>query len=433
MGKHALIAPSACGRIGYCPASVLLTKDLPNEPSQYAEEGTAAHRMAELEVNCLIEGKTRGKAELAEWEEINARYPGALLYIQQYADHIAELLPNALYKGVEVRLPLTPITGEPDAFGTADCLVIRDDTLHVIDLKYGAGVKVEAKENVQLCMYALAALEELDPDGMLYAVSKVELHIVQPRMENIDVWQISREALEHRFYPRIKASIDRALHLAEHPDELRVGFPFLVSGGAEPVGDFARPDDTVCRFCRAKATCPAMHQATVAALEQDFEDLPDTPKAELPVPVIEQIQSIPVPDTPERLATAYGWLKVIRLWADSVESRMYDHLGQTGESQGYKLVAGRPGPRKWDDAKEAEEILRRALTVDKAYDRKLISPTSAEKLHKKGDIGPKYWARLSNLMSRSDGKPQIVPSTDERAALVPQIENDFEDLANKAE
>ena len=143
--------------------------------------------------------------------------------------------------------------------------------------------------------------------------------------------------------------------------------------------------------------------------------------------------SIPVPTTPERLAAAYSWLKVIRMWCDAVEGAMYDRLNAHGETEGYKLVAGRPGPRKWTDAEAAEAELRKALKVDQAYDRKVISPTTAEKLHKAGEIGPKYWARLSNLIGRSDGKPLIVPSTDERPALTPQLENDFDDLDPKAE
>lgn len=170
----------------------------------------------------------------------------------------------------------------------------------------------------------------------------------------------------------------------------------------------------------------------VEALEADFEDLADGAEAEQAAPVALP-SSIPVPTTPERLAAAYSWLKVIRMWCDAVEGAMYDRLNSHGETEGYKLVAGRPGPRKWTDAEAAEAELRKALKVDQAYDRKVISPTTAEKLHKAGEIGPKYWARLSNLIGRSDGKPLIVPSTDERPALTPQLENDFDDLDPKAE
>ncbi len=435
-GQHALISPSACGRIGYCPASVMLSKDIPNESSQYAEEGTAAHRMAELDLTAFFNGQPFNDVEQSEKEAIRSAYPEAPGYVGVYTNYVAELAKDAIYKAVEVRLPMTPITGEPDAFGTADCLIIAGDTLHVVDLKYGAGVKVDAGQNAQLGMYALAALAELDPDGMLYDVLSVKMHIVQPRMDNISTWEIDRRVLEENFAAHMRRAASRALHLVEHPDDLQVGYPFLAMKNKPSGGDFAEPSDKICRFCRAKAICPILQKITVETLEQDFEDLEsvDT-KAELPAPVVEQIRSIPVPDTPERLAAAYGWLSIIRMWADSVEAAMVAQLNTHGETYGYKLVAGRPGPRKWTDAAAAEAELRKALKVDQAYDRKVISPTTAEKLHKSGDIGPKYWARLSNLIGRSDGKPMIVPSTDERPALVPAIENDFENLEseNKAE
>ena len=435
-GQHALISPSACGRIGYCPASVMLSKDIPNESSQYAEEGTAAHRMAELDLTAFFNGQPFNDVEQSEKEAIRSAYPEAPGYVGVYTNYVAELAKDAIYKAVEVRLPMTPITGEPDAFGTADCLIIAGDTLHVVDLKYGAGVKVDAGQNAQLGMYALAALAELDPDGMLYDVLSVKMHIVQPRMDNISTWEIDRRVLEENFAAHMRRAASRALHLVEHPDDLQVGYPFLAMKNKPSGGDFAEPSDKICRFCRAKAICPILQKITVETLEQDFEDLEsvDT-KAELPAPVVEQIRSIPVPDTPERLAAAYGWLSIIRMWADSEEAAMVAQLNTHGETYGYKLVAGRPGPRKWTDAAAAEAELRKALKVDQAYDRKVISPTTAEKLHKSGDIGPKYWARLSNLIGRSDGKPMIVPSTDERPALVPAIENDFENLEseNKAE
>lgn len=431
MVKHALISPSACHRIGYCPASVALSKDIPNESSPYAEEGTAAHRLCEIDLLCTLENRGRTEAEQAEWIETTAKYPDMFGHVSTYVKYVNEVMgATPLYAAVEVRLPLAELTGEADAYGTADCVVITGDTIHVIDFKYGQGVEVSAKQNVQLCMYALAAMAELDPDSVFYGIANVKLHIVQPRMNNIDQWEISRELLETRFAVHMRRSADRALYLVDHPDEIKVGYPFVVAKGEQAGGDFAEPSDDVCRFCLAKATCPVLRQVTVDALEQEFDDLPaEAPKAELPVQVVEQLKEIPVPDTPERLVRAYEWLPVIRMWIDAVDASMFAMLNTHGETGGYKLVSGRPGPRKWTDAKEAEDIIRRALTVDKAYERKVISPTTAEKLHKKGEIGPKYWARLSNLIGRSDGKPVIAPIDDPRQGLVPSIENDFEDLS----
>lgn len=438
MAKHALISPSSCERIGYCPASVLLSKDAPEDSSPYAEEGTAAHRWCELELRHLVEKRRLTNAEAAERAAIWLEHKDDMEpYVEMYVACVRPLLSDALYAGVEVRLPVTPITGEPDAFGTADCVVIDGDgVLHIIDFKYGAGVKVEAKHNAQLGVYALAAMAELDPEGMLFGIEKVVLHIIQPRMDNVCAWAVDRAALEGEFFTNIRRAADRALHLVAHPEDLKEDYPFLPleGSGMTPEGDFAIPNDHICRFCKAKAICPILHRSTVEALEADFEDLADGTEAEQAAPVAVALpSSIPVPTTPERLAAAYSWLKVIRMWCDAVEGAMYDRLNSHGETEGYKLVAGRPGPRKWTDAEAAEAELRKALKVDQAYDRKVISPTTAEKLHKAGEIGPKYWARLSNLIGRSDGRPLIVPSTDERPALTPQLENDFDDLDPKAE
>ncbi len=42
-------------------------------------------------------------------------------------------------------------------FGTADALIIANNTIEVIDLKYGKGVKVDAQNNPQLMLYGLGA------------------------------------------------------------------------------------------------------------------------------------------------------------------------------------------------------------------------------------------------------------------------------------
>lgn len=205
MAKHALISPSSCERIGYCPASVLLSKDAPEDSSPYAEEGTAAHRWCELELRAKFAGRDLNRAEAAERAAIKLSHDGMEPHVREYVSHVADLAGGALYRAVEVRLPVTPITGEPDAFGTADCVIIDGDgVLHIIDFKYGAGVKVEAKHNAQLGVYALAAMAELDPEGMMFGIEKVVLHIVQPRMDNICAWEIDRAELEGKFLKNIR-------------------------------------------------------------------------------------------------------------------------------------------------------------------------------------------------------------------------------------
>ena len=67
--------------------------------------------------------------------------------------------------------------------GTADAVVwdSHTATLEVIDLKYGQGVAVEVMDNLQLRIYALAALLTLN-----YPAENVKVTIVQPRYNHAE-------------------------------------------------------------------------------------------------------------------------------------------------------------------------------------------------------------------------------------------------------
>ena len=62
----------------------------------------------------------------------------------------------------------------------------------IIDFKYGKGVRVEAKNNPQMKLYAIGALEMF---GNLYNVDEIETTIFQPRMANISTWTINAKEL----------------------------------------------------------------------------------------------------------------------------------------------------------------------------------------------------------------------------------------------
>jgi hypothetical protein len=112
-----------------------------------------------------------------------------------------------------------------------------------------------------------------------------------------------------------------------------------------------------------------------------------------------------------------------------VERIAMNTLIDGGEVPGFKLVAGREGIRKWKNAEEAETAMRRMkLKLDTMFEKKLISPTTAEKLAKKGAIGPRQWSELQDLITRAEAKPAIVPESDKRPALVRDITDVFEQL-----
>ena len=83
---------------------------------------------------------------------------------------------------VEQRLDFTRWVAE--SFGTADCIIVADGMLTVIDFKYGLGILVEAEENPQMRMYALGALNLFES---LYDIQTVRMIIFQPRRDNISI------------------------------------------------------------------------------------------------------------------------------------------------------------------------------------------------------------------------------------------------------
>lgn len=79
-----------------------------------------------------------------------------------------------------------------EGFGTGDCVIIADGTLHIVDFKYGRGILVEAKDNPQMMLYALGALELFD---CLYDIDTVSMTIFQPRRGNVSTYTLPKADL----------------------------------------------------------------------------------------------------------------------------------------------------------------------------------------------------------------------------------------------
>ena len=407
--KHSLLSPSSAYRWLLCPGSVARTKDLPNPSSPYAAEGTKAHRLAELALTEHFSLRSLTEAEKAEQAEGS---PEMAAYVVEYVKAVEEALGTTEpdYFDVEHRLDISGITGEEGAYGTADCVAIVGRALFIIDFKYGAGVKVEAEAeqddgtkalNFQLCLYALAALDELDPMRMFFGIEKVRTLIVQPRMKHVG-HTCNAVGDFDKYREKFRKAAQYALN--------------LVGLAPAQIESALRPGEAQCRWCLGKRDCPAFTAKTRAGLLQDFGP---GAKAELPAEVEETIKAIPVPDTPEMLAKAYGYLPLIKQWVEAVDKAAMSRLLAGEKVPGLKLVQGRAGIRKWSNTEEAEQILVKAVNVAGAYDKTVISPTAAERLMKAGKIGPRYWKRLQELTTRAEPKPVIAPESDSRAEYVP--------------
>lgn len=136
----------------------------------------------------------------------------------------------------------------------------------------------------------------------------------------------------------------------------------------------------------------------------------------------------PKPLADGALAEKMAMVPMVEAWASAVAAEAEARLLQGLDVPGYKLVEGRRGNRKWTREEDALRILKAtSMRIDEYAPRKVISPAAAEKLHKKGGIGPRHWKQLENTTSRSEGKPTVVKASDPRPGLgLAPVTDDFE-------
>jgi hypothetical protein len=372
-----------------CPGSVALEASFPDQSSAYSAEGTLAHTLASEYLDGSGDNPFLRVGEVHEVDGFTFTVDKVMAaYVMDYARLVREYAGDSLLL-VEQRVPIGQITGEEGASGTSDAIAvdIANRVLFVIDLKYGMGVRVDAADNPQLMLYALGALEQCDQLGEFDQVCMV---IHQPRLN----------------------------HVSEHwlPAGDLLGFGNEVAFAAE---DTRQPDATLvpgekqCRFCKAKATCPAL-AADVAEIVSGSATLDDfiTPDATM---------------GDNYLSVAMSKVDLVEHWCKAVRAEVERRLLAGQPVDGFKLVEGKRGNRKWVSDADAEALFKSfRLRQDEMYDYSLISPTKAEKLLKDT---PKRWERAQALISRAEGKPSVAPATDKRPALAVQsVADDFRDL-----
>lgn len=379
--QHAKLSPSSAARWMACPASVRLEADLPDESTTFAREGTAAHELADkcLRGDLMAEHYL-GTTIIAEGEEFVVGHEMAD-NVQIYLDYVrnlgGELFPEQTVDFSHV---------VPDGFGTSDAIVFKDDTLHVIDLKYGKGVRVDADNNPQAMLYAVGALNEY---GMIFDnIKSVVLTIVQPRLDHISEYPMTPDELN------------------TFADDARKAAKAALAKKAK-----ANPDEKACRFCKARGICRALAEhayKTVAGEFADFEEA--TPVS-------------PETLTNTELAQVLGNLDAIKAWVSSVEATAQSKLEQGEELPGYKLVEGR-SLRKWDDDEATQTALLEAgAELSIITKTTLLSPAQIEKV-----LGKKHPVLLAHSI-KPQGKPTIAKASDKRPALDTQpIEQDFADI-----
>ena len=359
MGAHALLSPSAAHRWIRCPPSACLEREFPSSSSEAAAEGTAAHALCEHKLRKFLKLRSKRPHSDFEDDEMDCCSDAYVSFVQEQMGEIPS--PMVL---VEQRLDLTCYV--PEAFGTADCIIVGGDMLHVIDFKYGMGVLVEAEHNPQMMLYALGALDLFDG---IYDIQTISMSIFQPRRENVCTWSLTKEDL-----------------LRWARDDLVEKARLAYAGeGAFCAGEW-------CTFCRAAVRCRARAEEKLRLAREEFR---------LP-PLI----------TDEEIEEVLGEIPDLIKWANAILVYATDAAVNHGKVwKGFKVVEGR-SVRKYKDEDAVAREAKAAGYTD-IFDKKLIPLTEMEKV-----MGKDVFAKtLGGLIEKPHGKPTLVPLTDKRPAI----------------
>ena len=304
--------------------------------------------------------------------------------LRDYADFVRSIKGHML---VEQRVDFSDWV--PEGFGTADAVVMADSTLHVIDLKTGQGVRVDADMNSQLMLYALGSLVKF---GLLFDFERINMVIHQPFLDHVSEFEIS---------------VDDLLLWAD--SEVKPAAELALTSDAPRV---AGKDQ--CKWCKAKSRCREYASQAMKVVTDDFTGFE----------TIEVKEAGDLSDT--EIAAILEQKALVESLLKTIEETAISALMSGVEFPGFKLVAGR-SLRKWRDEAEAETAIRKKLKVADAYTKKLISPAQAEK--KLGKQHP----LIDDLTVKPEGKPTLVPETDKRNALVfSTVEDDFSGIDTDA-
>ncbi len=416
---HSKWSASGFKKIMLCPGSKVLEAGRPDRSSIYAAEGTAAHELLEL----VLTGETPAAGYIGRIftvKEEDATYEievddDMAEYIQGVADRVKEYQGDDGVLFVEQQLCYADYIDVPreEGWGTGDVVICRGDMIIVIDLKYGKGTWVDVTENAQLSLYGLGALDKFN--GLAGDFDKVKLVIDQPRIsEKPSEWETTVEALEKwgRSTARSVVNTCKSAEMLRNKELNTWNETFL------------RPGEDQCKFCKAKAICPALRDAVTDTVAFVTPATPD----EFDEMGLADVKTYAEQST-DWLAACLNKVDLIEDWCKALRAEADYRLLNGGQVPGYKVVAGKKGHRQWVDKAQAEETMKAMrLKVEDMYDFKLISPTTADKLVKAGAIGPRQWPKLKALITQTEGKPHVAPVSDPRPALDLQpVDSEFGD------
>ena len=379
MTSHAKLSASGSTRWMNCPGSVELEDQFPDVENEYASYGTNAHKLAEycLTHELVAHEYPKDNQDIEVDDEMIAG-------VQEYLNFVRSLTGECF---IEQRVDFSPWV--PGGFGTADLICIDDNTLTVVDLKFGKGIRIFAEDNTQGILYALGAWHEY---GFMFNIETIKIVIVQPRLDHVDEWEIDLEDL------KVWGNV------------IRERAEVALSEDAPLI-----PGEDQCRFCRAKGACRALAEHNVSLAAQDFSTLEEPVKLSNPL-LLDN----------EEIGVLLHQTQMFSDWIKALEGHALEEMLAGREIHGFKLVEGR-SLRTWKDASTAVyELESFGLTDEELYSRKLQSPAQVEKVFKSKKINQSL---IEQLITKPPGKTTFAPVGDKRPAIQPSITTDFVKVA----
>lgn len=377
-GTHALLSASSAERWINCPPSAKICAEISDTETVSAAEGTLAHSMCEVKLSAYATAapKRTITAKLNKLKKDKLYSPEMDGYTDEYADFVKKIAlsyPSKAHIAIENRVDFSSYV--PDGFGTADCIILHGSELHIIDFKYGTGVSVSAEDNPQLKLYALGALNAY---SMFYAIDKVFLHIVQPRLNIFSDWETDVNALKEW-----GESIKPIAQLAY-----------------EGKGNFST--GTHCKFCKIKSTCRKRAEENLELAKHQFAK---------PAPIAKDGEpKLTDNEVGEILLAAQN----LKSWVEDLEKYALSAVLDGKEVKGWKAVEGR-GSRCWNG--DTDAVIQRLAALnypkDIAFERKMLTAPQLEKV-----VGKSAFANFNDLVIKTKGKPTLVPESDKRPAYV---------------
>lgn len=381
---HALLSASSAGRWMACTPSARLEDQYEEQTSEYAEEGTLAHELAEIKLRsklklCLKQRST--DLETKQRREAMAKIQASKFYCKEmeeyttsYVDYVVgewlavrRVDPAAMLL-IEVRLDFSHIV--PEGFGTGDAIIVGNGLVSVIDLKYGAGKKVSAFDNAQLKLYGVGAIAALED---MYSFDQIRLGIFQPRMDNISTFDTTLIALTAWAESEVKVKAAEA----------------FAGSGELHTGDH-------CGFCKHAPKCKALFN--------EVKDLFDEAENETPINTADDADLLRVLEMQTRVSA----------YINAVGSYILKTALEGRSWEGLKVVEGRTQRKIGDEAKAEELLLARGFTTEDIYNSKIKGLGELEKL-----VGGKkqFEEVLGSVVTKPIGSPTLAPANDPRPAI----------------